>query len=55
VPALHVEALPIDGSSNARFLATDVLDGQVCSYLLHCLDNNFIRVSSNNQADIASV
>jgi hypothetical protein len=41
--------------SDARFLATDVLDRQVYSYPLLCLVDNFIRVSSNNQAGAASV
>jgi hypothetical protein len=40
---------------DARFSATGVLDGKVRSYPLLCLDDNFIRVSRNNQAGGASV
>jgi hypothetical protein len=41
--------------SDARPSATGVLDGQVRSYPLLCLDHNLLRVSGNCQAGAASV
>ena len=41
--------------SDARPSATCVLDGQVRSYPLLCLDHNLLRVSGNCQAGAASV